>query len=393
MSLKGVALLAFVWVNVNLVSGFGGVVDDLELETQLKLINKPPLKTIQTEYGDVVDCIDINKQLAFDHPLLKNHKIQRRPSSRPSKEATSPAVKPSRIGLSSEVCPSGTVPIRRTRKEDLLRMRSVTNAVAVENPSESNPNNHVSYPFYYIMEKLTDRIFHGAKANINAWNPKVSENQSSTAQLWIESGTPDVLNSIQAGWMVSSQLYGDDYTRLTTFWTADGYQKTGCYNALCSGFVQTDKNVFLGAHLLNTSIYDGAQYEIVIHVYQDPKSKNWWLVAEGVIMGYWPAALFTSLTNGAEQVGWGGRASGTANGPSPQMGSGYLPDGNYYHSGSFRQIFYVNQSNALQGPSNEARITYFIDKPSCYDLKFYGFQDEYMGYAFMFGGPGGACGA
>ncbi|KAJ0883806.1 putative neprosin activation peptide [Helianthus annuus] len=26
--------------------------------------------------GDIVDCVDIYKQPAFDHPLLKNHTIQ-----------------------------------------------------------------------------------------------------------------------------------------------------------------------------------------------------------------------------------------------------------------------------------------------------------------------------
>ncbi|KAF3961171.1 hypothetical protein CMV_014185 [Castanea mollissima] len=49
---------------------------DLGLERQLRLINKPPVKSIQTEFGHIVDCIDINKQLSFDHPLLKDHKIQ-----------------------------------------------------------------------------------------------------------------------------------------------------------------------------------------------------------------------------------------------------------------------------------------------------------------------------
>ncbi|KAK7843957.1 hypothetical protein CFP56_011808 [Quercus suber] len=53
--------------------------EELELERQLKLINKPPVKSIQTEFGSIVDCVDINKQLAFDHPLLKDHKIQERP--------------------------------------------------------------------------------------------------------------------------------------------------------------------------------------------------------------------------------------------------------------------------------------------------------------------------
>jgi len=80
--------------------------EDFELEQQLKLINKLPIKTInvfynllinylilsfvessfivltniffmsfvfnlQTQYGDIIDCIDINKQLAFDHPYLR----------------------------------------------------------------------------------------------------------------------------------------------------------------------------------------------------------------------------------------------------------------------------------------------------------------------------------
>ncbi|KAJ9679427.1 hypothetical protein PVL29_021376 [Vitis rotundifolia] len=38
---------------------------------------KPGLvfKTL-TEYGDIFDCVDINKQPALDHPLLKNHKVQ-----------------------------------------------------------------------------------------------------------------------------------------------------------------------------------------------------------------------------------------------------------------------------------------------------------------------------
>ena len=31
---------------------------------------------IQSPDGDIIDCVDINKQPAFDHPLLKNHTIQ-----------------------------------------------------------------------------------------------------------------------------------------------------------------------------------------------------------------------------------------------------------------------------------------------------------------------------
>ena len=34
------------------------------------------LLLVQLENGVIIDCIDINKQPALDHPLLKNHKIQ-----------------------------------------------------------------------------------------------------------------------------------------------------------------------------------------------------------------------------------------------------------------------------------------------------------------------------
>ena len=31
---------------------------------------------LQSEDGDIIDCVDIYKQPAFDHPSLKNHTIQ-----------------------------------------------------------------------------------------------------------------------------------------------------------------------------------------------------------------------------------------------------------------------------------------------------------------------------
>ncbi|RHN77169.1 putative neprosin activation peptide [Medicago truncatula] len=48
----------------------------LEVEKKLQHLRKHSLKTIKSEDGDIIDCIDIKKQPAFDHPALKNHKIQ-----------------------------------------------------------------------------------------------------------------------------------------------------------------------------------------------------------------------------------------------------------------------------------------------------------------------------
>lgn len=31
---------------------------------------------LQSGDGDIIDCVDIKKQPAFDHPLMKNHVIK-----------------------------------------------------------------------------------------------------------------------------------------------------------------------------------------------------------------------------------------------------------------------------------------------------------------------------
>ncbi|KAL0007402.1 hypothetical protein SO802_008904, partial [Lithocarpus litseifolius] len=102
---------------------------DLGLERQLRLINKPPVKSIQTEFGHIVDCIDINKQLSFDHPLLKDHKIQKIPSflQEKTKNEDLSQDRLSMIGLAKGACPLGTVPIRRTTKEELIASKLLLN--------------------------------------------------------------------------------------------------------------------------------------------------------------------------------------------------------------------------------------------------------------------------
>jgi hypothetical protein len=75
--------------------------EDAVLQRELQAINKPAVKTImvresvcvllysiyldllilnlllflQTKHGDIYDCVNIYKQPALDHPLVKNHKV------------------------------------------------------------------------------------------------------------------------------------------------------------------------------------------------------------------------------------------------------------------------------------------------------------------------------
>ncbi|KAI8569388.1 hypothetical protein RHMOL_Rhmol02G0274900 [Rhododendron molle] len=109
--------------------------EDQELEKQLKLMNKPAVKTIKTQYGDIYDCVDFYKQPAFDHPLLKNHSFhfEMKPTSLPKRkrdQVSSEDKEPIHIGLIGGGCPVGTVPIRRVTKEDLIRERNASKVMS-----------------------------------------------------------------------------------------------------------------------------------------------------------------------------------------------------------------------------------------------------------------------
>ncbi|KAJ4887485.1 Uncharacterized protein Rs2_27233 [Raphanus sativus] len=78
----------------------------------------PPSLTITSPEGDIVDCININDQPAFDHPLLRNHfdhpllrnhTVLEAPTYLPDIDNTIWQV---RHGNETE-CPKGTIPIRR----------------------------------------------------------------------------------------------------------------------------------------------------------------------------------------------------------------------------------------------------------------------------------------
>ncbi|KAJ4956186.1 hypothetical protein NE237_012969 [Protea cynaroides] len=48
----------------------------LEAKELVKILNRPKVKSIQVENGDIFDCVIINKQLALEHLSLQNHTIQ-----------------------------------------------------------------------------------------------------------------------------------------------------------------------------------------------------------------------------------------------------------------------------------------------------------------------------
>ncbi|KAL1210808.1 Protein neprosin [Cardamine amara subsp. amara] len=365
---------------------------EIKVQRLLKQLNKPALKSIKSEDGDIIDCVPITIQPAFDHPMLKNHTIQMRPSYIPDGDSAYTKKKAkavTQMWQKSGQCPQNTVPIRRTKKEDILRAKSIENFGKKSPPSipEVTSSDRVFRHEYAYMGVRNEK-FYGTKASINIWKPEVEDpSEFSLAQVWLVSGAGLTRNTIEVGWQVYPQIYKDNNPRLFVYWTSDGYQKTGCYN-LCSGFVQTNNQYSVGASYTSASQYDGGQLDLNILVWKDQKTGNWWLkINENDVMGYWPGSLFNSLGDGATKVEWGGEIythSGVRH-TTTDMGSGHFAEEGYKKASYIKNIKVVDGTNNLREP--EGLYSSADNNGNCYNVKA-GDAGTTFGVHFFFGGPG-----
>ncbi|XP_072967862.1 protein neprosin-like [Typha angustifolia] len=374
-----------------------GQVSPLEMgmiKQYLKNINKPAVKSIKSPDGDIVDCIPIDKQPAFDNPLLSNHDIQMVPSMLPTYRGENYTINTESIRQAwNDVgsCPNGTVPIRRTTMEDVLRAGSLSQfgKKPLNDTSVSATGSSSKHEYAIAYPAGAQGAIYGTLASFNVWYPYVQKNNEfSLSQLWISAGSyaNSDLNTIEAGWQVYPGLYGDRRSRLFIYWTRDAYQKTGCYNLLCSGFVQTDRRVAIAGALSPKSTYGGSQYEITLLVWKDPRSGNWWMRYRNINVGYWPAKLFTHLSSYATTVQWGGEIVNTS--PNrlhtlTDMGSGHFAEEGFKKASYIRNLKNVDSTNTLYSVQS---ITTYADHPNCYNVRSY--KDANWGVYFNFGGPG-----
>ncbi|CAN8254159.1 unnamed protein product [Cochlearia groenlandica] len=374
-----------------------------EIELMLKQLNKQALKSIKSSSGEIIDCVSITKQPTFDHPMLINHTIQMKPSSYPhkvvTKEDASNTSEQDQENIIAQPwqlegdCPENTIPIKRITKEDLLR----TDYIKHSHKNISRPHHHHHHATSILgggngheyAIAYTKGIFRGARAKINVWKPRVQQvGEFSVSQIWVLGGNFDsTLNSIEAGAMVNPALYGDSNPRLFTYWTGDGYQKTGCYNLRCPGFIQINKRISLGAPLNPISTYNGPQYLLMVQIWKDPKTENWWLQLNNKdLIGYWPRELFPNLANGANTIEWGGEIVNLKEDgqhTTTEMGSGHFSSEGYKKASHFEAVEIIDMNDGILDPVG---IETLVTRPTCYDIKT-GYSKPW-GFFFHYGGPG-----
>ncbi|XP_031473135.1 uncharacterized protein LOC116245747 [Nymphaea colorata] len=374
--------LAAAWEGVDSRRSEGA--DEYELERPSVMPSKEPVMTIKTEEGDVIDCVHIYAQPAFDNPLLKDHVIKTKPKGL---EVTKELLPQSHgAGIKNQRrCPQGTVPILRqlTNGHNALNIPPSysTNANAISNSEDYRE-------FAAVRGQYASEVL-GAVGNLNIWKPEVEPNEYSASRIIVLSGTSDgqlYQDHILAGWIVFPSKFSDSQPRFYTHWQANG--TAGCFNLDCPGFVQVSpKQVFGGS--LPASAYKKIQIHIFVGIFKDEHG-NWWLQFNQDPIGYWPGSLFPYLSSGANSTEWGGEILNTrpgGNRSTTQMGSGHPWFEGFRSAAYISSMRYVDRDDEKQQLQvvNVDSITPFVTNEGCNQAAYYG-NDDWMHRHLFFGG-------
>ncbi|KDP25946.1 hypothetical protein JCGZ_22851 [Jatropha curcas] len=389
MAFKVALAILFLWyLSPTCIGRTLSVEEDLELEKELKRLTKPAVETILTIYGDTYDCVDFYKQPAFDHPLLKNHSyhFQMKPTSYPTgrrQRNSSSILRPETIWLNGKGCPTGTVPIKRVTKDDLIRAKLAAEIYA----SNVNPQNAARPGVHFAGGRLSNGKYYGAGMFTSLYNPKLyDKSQYSSSEIKIQNG-PD---SLIFGWTVNPAVYRDTRTRLFIYTNAGN---SHCFNTHCSGFILNRADIPLDFAFPQLSEIGGPTYTEHFFAYKDAANGDWifqigWQSEYSTQVGWWPKKIFTGLADSATYIEWGGEVYSPPNIPSPQMGSGNIlkyPMSTEYNS-FCAELTIVNESHqTVNAPKVE---TYRDISGTYYNAYDSGYVRKDYKHLMWFGGPG-----
>lgn len=285
-------------------------------------------------------------------------------------------------------CPPGTLAMRRVTLEELTRFERLRDFFR---KAPGGPGGHPSVTAeagagehkYAHAQQIVPNL--GGHSFLNIWQPALPAQRGfSLSQHWYAGFDP--LQTVECGWQVYPQKYGNVLPCLFIYWTPDGYQ-TGSYNLDCSAFVQTNPVWLLGGALQPVSTHGGTQYCIGLSTYFN--EGKWWIYLRDATgeapLGYYPASLYGSgpLASGAQVVDFGGEVvNGDSGTPFPQMGSGEFAARGWRNAAYHSAVSYIPRGGGSATPS------LMPDQPSpgCFTV-----QVDTSGGAprIYFGGPGG----
>ena len=290
-------------------------------------------------------------------------------------------------------CEDQTIPMSRITLDQLSHFSSLheffekgpNGSGHAPEPAKFEPPATIQHKYAYAYQYVNNL---GDNVNINLWRPYVYTDIGeifTLAQSWTIGVSSGPVQTAEVGWQNYPARTGTQNPVLFIYWTADGYQNTGCYDLSCSAFVQVSNAVTIGGSFYPTSysVSDGGQTEIQVEFYL--YQGNWWLKVGGTWIGYYPGSLYKGgqLSRYSNLLEFGSESVGST--VWPGEGSGLFAESGWSYGAYQRLLYYVDTANNSYWDS----LTPVKPSPACYSITSPSF-DSNSGIYFYFGGPGGA---
>lgn len=341
--------------------------------------------------ADVFDCVDMHLQHGFDQRI----ELLSEPPAGDSRVLPDARETMATLPDATKRCEEGTIPRRRITLNEMARFETLEDLFAKvpshrkgEEVPSVGPRDHHQHAVY-----RQNTVANGAEAVLNLWSPSTElASEFSVSQLWVAGAVNawETLQTVEAGWHVYPERYGDSRARIFVYFTPDNYAQggAGCYNTDCAAFVQVSSSIPLGGAYSSYSTPNGPQM-ISSYRLQQNATGDWWVQIQGVWVGYWPRSRFASpgLYNGGDQITFGGeivdnRPGGRHTGTD--MGSGAFPSAGFGLAAYQRSMLLYRGMSAPY--TLEVNGFTMATGSNCYDITS-STASNWGRYAF-FGGPG-----
>lgn len=363
--------------------------------------------SFELEDGRVCDCIPVEGQPSLTKAEGGSRYLDTPPPFTPETEAirgaltetTKEKIKKEQIPVekdtdrfgNSRKCTEGYIPMIRITLKEMTRFKTLDNFFHKCDKGDcfqGKKGQRADHRYAYMGDSSQDN--NGGNSWLNLWRPSPSTNNFSLSQQWYSADGPSGIQTVEGGWQVYPNLYGNTRPNLFIYYTTAGYSSgSGCYNLTCAGFVQTSNDWVIGSSFNTTSQTNGSQYSFRMHWYK--YAGNWWLWLEGYgrpsgWIGYYPGSLYGSgqMADHATSVLYGGEVTATNSGSlSGAMGSGAHANQAWGRAAYQRQVY---RNNVGGGTSWMGSAEFQPDLP-CYTIDTRYSTGSTYGRYFYFGGP------
>ncbi|MGA7674317.1 MAG: neprosin family prolyl endopeptidase [Rhizomicrobium sp.] len=216
--------------------------------------------------NQVFDCVPIYSQLGVRLQGLKNiatpppfppYVARFAPQTGvPTPQVTENASDKPDIFGNKERCETGTIALRRLTFDELSRFATLRQffqkSLFDHRKNSITPPSTNNHAYAHAVQNVSNWGGYGV---LNLWSPSVNilTQTFSLSQEWYVGGTGKNIQTAETGWQNYPWKYFSESSRLFIYWTADDYNKTGCYNLDCAAFVQTNNTWILGGAFSNYS--------------------------------------------------------------------------------------------------------------------------------------------